>query len=477
MAESASIPPALSSTALAVKVTCSRSLRRKMRRTRIHHLSGRPKATWVSPRTVALVAIALTCAFGEAAAQEPAAPQAVSAAQLQAAIDKLGDLDYATRTSAARTVRRTPPSQAVPALLQTVGEHTDGYVRYRALVLLTGFNDPRTKDAMRESLSSPNDRLRAVAYRFFEHSPDPAVSTTLLSALDKEQSEFVRPALIRALAAAAKDPSGSDGRGDVARVRQALVRDVARGEDFFRSVVIEALGDYKASYAFDAVTAVAKLEGPLQDDAALALGKIGDKRALPTLAGLQRTAPRLAQPSVAAAICLLGVNCPAHEDFIDRDAQVRRQEPRFPGTAPTGRGRPGRARRRRPFRIARQRCSRSAFPPRTKRRGRRWRWRSAPSRCGTPRSCWRCSRRRRIRRRRIALLAEGFEMLEEDLDKERFFALTRRTYWDVAGGVADPRLDADNHRQAGFLGRFRGELRVFVFSWQTSILQMRTTGR
>ena len=30
----------------------------------------------------------------------------------------------------------------------------------------------------------------------------------------------------------------------------------------------------------------------------------------------------------------------------------------------------------------------------------------------------------------IALLAEGFDMLEEDLDKERFFALVRRTYWD-----------------------------------------------
>ena len=30
----------------------------------------------------------------------------------------------------------------------------------------------------------------------------------------------------------------------------------------------------------------------------------------------------------------------------------------------------------------------------------------------------------------IALLAEGFDMLEEDLDKERFFALARRTYWE-----------------------------------------------
>src|SRR5262249_6159676 len=48
--------------------------------------------------------------FGVAvlSAQEPTAPQAVSREQLQSAINKLGDLDYATRTAASRTVRRTP---------------------------------------------------------------------------------------------------------------------------------------------------------------------------------------------------------------------------------------------------------------------------------------------------------------------------------------------------------------------------------
>ena len=34
----------------------------------------------------------------------------------------------------------------------------------------------------------------------------------------------------------------------------------------------------------------------------------------------------------------------------------------------------------------------------------------------------------------IELLAEGFDMLEEDLDKERFFAFARRTFWDAAAG-------------------------------------------
>src|SRR5262249_56260106 len=119
--------------------------------------------------------------------------------QPQAETNKLGDLDYATRTNASRVIRRTSAIQAVPALLQTVAEHADGYVRYRALVILTGFNDPRTKDAMRESLTSPNDRLRAVAYSYFEHNPDRSVLPAFLAAFETEQAEFVRPALIRVL--------------------------------------------------------------------------------------------------------------------------------------------------------------------------------------------------------------------------------------------------------------------------------------
>src|SRR5258706_3281414 len=165
----------------------------------------------VRSRSVVLCFLTALCVASAAAGQDPSGPQAVSPVQLKAAIDKLGDLDYDTRTGASRTIRRTTPAQAVPALLQAVAEHTDGYVRYRALVLLTGFNDPRTKDAMRESLASPNDRLRTVAYSFFEHNPDPSMLRVFLTALDKEQAEFVRPALVRALAAVAAAAPGDDG--------------------------------------------------------------------------------------------------------------------------------------------------------------------------------------------------------------------------------------------------------------------------
>ena len=49
-------------------------------------------------------------------------------------------------------------------MLQAVSEHADGYIRFRALTLLTGFSDPRTEDAMETAMVSPNDRLREVAY-------------------------------------------------------------------------------------------------------------------------------------------------------------------------------------------------------------------------------------------------------------------------------------------------------------------------
>lgn len=376
----------------------------------------------------------ILCVFGvlcgerAAGAQEPSAPQAVSQAQLQAAIDKLGDLDYATRTAASRTVRRTATAQAVAALLQAVAEHADGYVRYRALVLLTGFNDPRAKDAMRESLVSPNDRLRAVAYSFFEHNPDRSMAPQFLAALDKEQAEFVRPALVRALAALAALPPGDD----VARVRQALLREVGRGEDFFRSAVIEALGDHKAGYALDRLVAVARLDGPLQDDAALALGKIGDKRALETLAAIQRTAPRQTQPVIATAICLLDVNCDSHQGYLVETLKFADKNPGFQellrGTA-AGLG---------ALAVAGHADAADALvdiggPTRDPTRAPVALALATVALRNTPLMMTQLEKRN-DREAAIALMAEGFDMLEEDLDKERFFAFARRTYWESPDG-------------------------------------------
>ncbi len=375
-------------------------------------------------RVCFLCVLCTLCVLRLFAAQEPAAPQPVSAAQLKAAIDKLGDLDYITRTNASRVVRRTPGAQAVPALIQTVSDHADGYVRYRALVLLTGFNDPRTVTAMRESFASPNDRLRTAACRFFEHSPDRSMIGSFIAALDKEQGEFVRPALVRALAAAAATMPDAEATP----VRAALVKEAARGEDYFRSAVIEALGDYKAAYAFDALVKIARLEGPLQDDAALALGKIGDKRALETLAGLQRSAPRQTQPSIAAAICLLGINCETHVNFLAEtlkfaDRNLGFQE--FLRGAAMGLAALGVA----GHAEAADALFAIGIPSRDPTR--------APIALALGTIALRNTKlllplieRHPDRDQAMALLAEGFDMLEEDLDKERFFAFARRTFWE-----------------------------------------------
>jgi hypothetical protein len=148
--------------------------------------------------------------------------------------------------------------------------------------------------------------MRTVAFGWFAHRPDPDVLPALLAALEKEQSEFVRPVLTRAVAA----------QGDEPAARAAMLPLVMRGEDFFRGSAIEALGDFKAAYALDTISQVARLDGPLQDDAITAIGRLGDPSSIGLLVELQKTAPREIQPTVSAALCLLGRNCDAHYEFV-----------------------------------------------------------------------------------------------------------------------------------------------------------------
>jgi hypothetical protein len=207
---------------------------------------------------------------------------------------------------------------------------------------------------------------------------------------------------------------------------------VGRGEDFFRSAVIEALGDYKARYALPALTGIAKLDGPLLDDAALSLGKLGDKAALETLAGLQRTAPRAAQPFVAGGICLLGINCESHEGYLVEtlkfaDANIGFQELlRGAASGLAALGVAGRS-------SALQSLFDIGIPSRDPTR--------APVSLAVATVALRNTplmltalEKHPARAEAIALMAEGFDMLEEDLDKERFFAMARRTYWSSAEG-------------------------------------------
>ena len=106
----------------------------------------------------------------------------MSAEAIQAAIDALGNLDFPTRMNASRTLRRAPAEAVAPALIRAVESHKDQFARFRALVLLTGFDDARTAELVREIVSNPNDRLRTVAYMYYEHHPTPSMIPSLLKA-------------------------------------------------------------------------------------------------------------------------------------------------------------------------------------------------------------------------------------------------------------------------------------------------------
>ncbi len=378
---------------------------------------------------VAALALAVTLLGSAPGAQAPAPrDQPIAPAQLAAAIDGLGKFDAAARTTAARAVRRAPAAQALPALMQAAAGHTDGYVRFRALVLLSGFNDPRARELMSTALDDPNDRLRTVAYAYFEHNVERGMSARLLQKLDKEDGEFVRPALTRALAA----------YGDEVPVRTALTALVLRGQDLYRSAVIEALGDYHAAYALAPITDVARRDGPLQEDAVLALGKLGDKRALEVLVALQKSAPRVRQPAVAAAICLLGINCDSHQKFVvdtltfaianQGFQDLLRAASRALGTlAASGRqgaaavlldeGIPARDPARSPVALA---------------------FGSVALR-DTPLAIKLLMARADVNDAAL-LLRDAFDMLEEDYEEERFFATVRRTYWQAPAGSPERKV-------------------------------------
>jgi HEAT repeat protein len=355
-------------------------------------------------------------------------PTPASPEQIRAAIDKLADLDYATRMAAGRTIRRAPAAQVVPALLQTVSEHADGFVRFRALILLTGYSDPRIEDVMETMLASPNDRLREVAYGYFEINPKFSLAPKLLAALDKEEGEFVRPALIRALAAIPRDM----------KIVDVLMRDAMRGVDYFRSTVIEAIGDYKVTLALPRLAEIAKIEGPLQDDAATAIGKIGDKNHLGTLAALQQSAPKETQPAIAAAICLMGTNCSAHISYLHKTLTYADTYPGYQDLlrgAAAGLGNIARQGNADALTILFDVGIPSQDPVR------------APVTLAiglvalrnTP-LLLKTLLQRTDQDGAIGLVAESFDMLEEDLEEERFFVAVRKEYWAAPDGSPTRKL-------------------------------------
>ena len=359
----------------------------------------------------------LGAAFLMLVAATAAPAQAPAAADLRSNLANLASLDYPTRMNAARLIRRAPAAEAVAVLREAIEKGTDEFIRYRAFILLSSFNDRATSELVRTLLRDRNDRLREAAYKWLEAHPDQGMTTTLLTALQTETAEFVRPALVGALAAVDDNP----------QVQRALVTEITRGVDFFRSAVIDALGRHRATYAVAAIAAVARTEGPLQDDAVLALGRIGGAAARESLAKIETTSREL--PLVIhAARCLAGENCDAHLKALAEGATNQGAATALVRTASSGLsavaadgntaattalvtmgGRGGAVRDQAALGLA-----------------------AAAVRNPDHLIAWLDAASAPTRTAAIELLKAGFEDLEEDFGEEQFFASARAAYWKAS---------------------------------------------
>jgi hypothetical protein len=365
----------------------------------------------------------------QAPAQTGAAtPAAAAPADLKQNIANLSSLDYPVRMHAARLIRRTPESQAVPALVEAARSHSDEYVRYRALVLLTAFNDRGTRDLMRELIRERNDRMREVAYRWLERNPDPQLTTSLLTSLGTEQSEFVRPTLVAALAALAASDQ---------LVQRAMIAEVPRGLDFFRSAVIDALGRHRAVYAVESIVATSRQEGPLQDDALLALGRIGGSRAVGALGEFTSGTPEAAE-MIRGARCLVGEKCA--ENIAALVAAASSDE----GRPSTIRGAMDALEA-----VAQNRNEAALSALITlgvKHSALRERVAVSVASVALRQPDWVVERigaaDESTRETIVTMLKDGFDSLDEDFNEEQFFAAVRAGYWRAADGSAGRTLAA-----------------------------------
>ena len=149
--------------------------------------------------------------------------------------------------------------------------------------------------------------------------------------------------------------------------------------------------------------------------------------------------PRTSQPSIAAAICLLGVNCAAHENYLIETLKFADKNLGFQELlrgAAAGLGALGIA--------GRAEVVQALFDIGIPARDDATR---APVALAIGAVALRNTslvipilEKHPSREQALALLGEGFDMLEEDLDKERFFAFARHTYWEAPQGSSSRAL-------------------------------------
>jgi HEAT repeat protein len=399
----------------------------------------------VAPRfRIAAAAGIIAAVLGGAVSQGPASSGRLHAqsagVDLKTLIGNLASLDYTTRTHAARLVRRAPAAEAVPALTEAVRRHPDEFVRARAFVLLSAFNERATAELVPSLLPDRNDRLRETAYKWLEQHPDARLTGTLLAALQTESAEFVRPALLGALAALDAD----------VQVQRALTAEATRGLDLFREAVIEAIGRRGGTYAVDTIAGVAKLDGPLRDTALLSLGRIGGATARAVLKEVGAS-PGESGHTIRAALCAAGEGCDEALKALTQaastttgSANMRAAVSALAAIASSGRAASGNAVPG--FNPAAPAAIEAIVTLAGRGGAVRDQAALAISTVALRRPAamvaWLAAASEMTRSTAIDLLKDGFERLEEDFAEEQFYAAARATYWQAADGSGERTLMA-----------------------------------
>ena len=176
----------------------------------------------------------------------------------------------------------------------------------------------------------------------------------------------------------------------------------------------------------------------LQDDAIVALGKIGSRDSLSLLATLQKTVRAETQPSIAAASCLITKDCAAHIDYLSKTLAFAASDPQYQAVLRSAAFSLG-ALARRGERQALGVLLDAGEPAKD------------PARAAIALAVGNVALRspgvmldaletRKSLDQAATLLLDAFDMLSEDFEEERFFVEIRRAYWAAPEGSARRRV-------------------------------------
>ena len=203
---------------------------------------SRHSAASVAPRWRSLLCRAAVRAARPA---QERGPQPLSADAIRSSIDALGNLDFPVRMKAvARAAARS--GRGCGSGADQGGRRPQGSVRE--------IPGARAADRIQRRVEPPTLSGRSPqSQRSAAHGRVHVLRAPSVGEHDSRAAGGARARGKRVCAPGADSRAGSPGSDP--RVRETLLVEVGRGQDFFRSAVIEALGDYRATYAIEPLMA------------------------------------------------------------------------------------------------------------------------------------------------------------------------------------------------------------------------------